>query len=526
MHEFRFNKVTHKRPLPAIIIMAVLVFTVFSASAQEKKRVEILQAGSLVQSEEIANAQRLLNDVIIKHEGILMYCDSAYTYEGTNRVDAFGHVHINQADTLHLYAEKVFYDGDRNYAQAIHHVKFVNKGATLYTDTLDYDMEQNIAYYNCGGTIVDSTNTLMSNIGKYYLDEDMAHFTDSVVGLSEKYTLNSEDVQYNTKTKIIYFIGPTTIRDSSNTLYAKDGWYDTNTGAADLRMEPYIYNDTQLIKARQIIYDKESGDGKAIGNAHVEDYENHTIVEGNDITYNDKTEMAIVTDSAVFISYNDTDSLYLHADTLRTIPDTVDDEKVIKAYYGVRFYRSDVQGICDSLAYFTKDSLVQLFVNPVLWSEVHQLSADRIELRQHINAPDEMYLYQNSFIIAEQDSGRFDQIKGKNMTGYVVNGELNHIDVDGNGQTLYYAREKNEVIGINRAESSNITIRFKEGRINKIIFQKKPEGDLKPLLNIGENEKFLSNFNWQGAERPKNKEDIFRKPEQAAVTSENPTQEK
>ena len=124
-----------------------------------------------------------------------------------------------------------------------------------------------------------------------------------------------------------------------------------------------------------------------------------------------------------------------------------------------------------------------------------------------------MYLYQNSFIIAEQDSGRFDQIKGKNMTGYVVNGELNHIDVDGNGQTLYYAREKNEVIGINRAESSNITIRFKEGRINKIIFQKKPEGDLKPLLNIGENEKFLSNFNWQGAERPKNKEDIFRKPD-------------
>lgn len=499
-------------PRAAIVFAALFLLLSFAAKAQEKKRVEILRAGALVQSETIANAQRLIDSVIIKHEDILMYCDSAYTYENSNRVDAFGHVHINQGDTLNLYAQKVYYDGDRSFAQAIHDVVLENKEITLYTDTLDYDMTLNIGYYDCSGKIVDSTNTLTSKVGKYFLDDNLANFTDSVVGFSDKYNLYSEDIQYNTQTEVIYFKGPTTIQDSANTLYAEDGWYNTLTGEADLQTMPRVYNDKQMLTARQILYHKENGDGQAIGNVHLEDYENRTIVKGNEVVYNEGTEQAIVTDSAVFISYNATDSLYLHADTLRTLPDTVEGENIVKAYYSVRFYRNDVQGICDSLVYFTKDSLVQLFDNPVLWSQIHQLSADHIELKQHADAPDEMHMYNNSFIISEQDSGRFDQIKGKNMTGYVVKGQLDHIDVDGNGQTLYYAREENEVIGMNRAESSNISIRFREGQIYKIIFQKAPEGELKPLIDLSESEQRLSDFNWQIQRRPINKDDIFRQP--------------
>ena len=512
-------------PRAAFFFAACLVLLSGKAVSQEKKRVEILRAGALVQSEQIANAQRLIDSVIIKHEDILMYCDSAYTYENSNRVDAFGRVHINQGDTLHLYARKVYYDGDRSFAQAIHDVVLKNKEITLYTDTLDYDMLENIGYYDCSGKIVDSTNTLTSKIGKYFLDENLANFTDSVVGFSDKYTLNSEDIQYNTQTEVIYFKGPTTIRDSANTLYAEDGWYNTVTGEADLRTMPRVYNEKQLLTARQILYNKENGDGQAIGNVHLEDYENRSIVKGNEVFYNESTEQAMVTDSAVFISYSDTDSLFLHADTLYTMPDTVDDENIVKAFYGVRFYRKDVQGVCDSLVYFTKDSLVQLFINPVLWSENHQLSARHIELIQHTIAPDEMHMYRNSFIISEQDSGRFDQIKGKNMVGFVVNGQLDHIDVDGNGQTLYYAREENEVIGMNRAESSNISIRFKDGQIYKIAFLKAPEGELKPLIDLTEAEQRLSDFNWQINRRPMNKYDIFRKPNRAAIVDKEKTVE-
>jgi lipopolysaccharide export system protein LptA len=520
MSFYRINTSASLRKFTPAIFFLFLLFIAAKGFSQEKKRVEIIQAETLEQSENVANAQRLINDVIIRHEDILMYCDSAYTYDQSNRVDAFGNVHINKGDTLHLYARKIYYDGDRSFAQAINNVKLVNNEVTLYTDTLDYDMNLNVGYYDCFGKIVDSTNTLTSNVGKYYLDNNEAHFTDSVVGFSDKYTINSEDLRYNTQTEVIYFMGPTTIRDSVNTLYAEDGWYNTQTGEADLKEKPSVFNETQLLTAQQISYNKENGDGYAEGNVHIEDFENRTIIQGNKVIYNDAKETAIATDSAVFISYTETDSLFLHADTLKSIPDTVDGENIVMAYYGVRFFRTDIQGLCDSLMYFTKDSLVQMHSNPIIWSEQHQLSADYVEMIQHTTAPNEMHMMKNSFIISKQDSGRYDQIKGKDMTGYIVNGKLRNIDVDGNGQTLYYARDKEAVIGLNRAESSNISIRFKEGKIDAIAFQKQPEGQLKPILELDEGEKTLPGFEWKIKLRPLSKNDIFWRPEKKEVVEE------
>ena len=240
--------------------------------------------------------------------------------------------------------------------------------------------------------------------------------------------------------------------------------------------------------------------------------------------YNESMEKATVSDSAVFMMYSERDTLYMHADTLRTIPDTIEGEKVIHAFYQVRFYRSDLQGLCDSLVYFTKDSVVQLHNNPVIWSDIHQLSARLIDLKQHTDAPDEMHLKENSFIISKQDSGQFDQIKGKNMIGYIVNNEINTIDVDGNGQTLYYAREDTEIIGLNRAESSNIRIAFKEGKIHRISFLKSPTGNLKPIFDLSEEEKKLDGFDWKIQLRPLSKHDIFprKEPEIKTETKNEP----
>jgi hypothetical protein len=108
------------------------------------------------------------------------------------------------------------------------------------------------------------------------------------------------------------------------------------------------------------------------------------------------------------------------------------------------------------------------------------------------------------------------------MVGYIVNNKLNNIDVDGNGQTLYYAREKEEIIGLNRAESSKISIRFNDGKIYKIIFFKAPEGELKPLFDLTEEDKKLKDFDWKIQLRPLSKYDIF---ERKIVTEEEPVQE-
>jgi len=513
-------------PFGVRMAMVLLLFLVaLPGFAQQKREIIIEEADFLEADEKIApNAQRLIGSPLrIRHEGILMWADSAYTYTGTNRVDAFGNVRINQGDTLNLYAREIYYNGDISHARAFRDVRLINKSTTLYTDTLDYDMTANIGYYEDNGKIVDSTNTLTSVIGKYFIDEDLIHFYQNVEAFSDNYTLESDTLLYNTETGRLYIVGPTTIRDSSNTLYAEDGWYDTNTGEAELLKNPLVYNETQQLKANYIKYNEEDGNGKALGNVHMEDFENKVIVTGNVSDYNDKLEIATVTDSALFMMYSETDTLFMHADTLRTIPDTIEGEKIILAYYGTRFYRDDIQGVCDSLVYFTKDSVVQLYKNPVIWSEVHQLSADQIEMKQNTDSPDELHLNNNGFIISKLDSGRFDQIKGKLMVGYVINNELNRIDVNGNGQTLYYARQDEGIIGLNRVESSRISIRFKEGKIFGISFFQKPEGVLKPLFALTEEEKTLSGFEWKIHLRPLSRHDVFPRIQPSVTPEEEVT---
>ena len=507
----------------ANLLVLLLLISLVSWS-QEKKRVDIEQADILEADDKIApNAWRLVGNVRIRHEDVLMWADSAYTYTGTNRVDAFGNVRINQNDTLDLYANKIYYNGDISFAQAIGDVILKNKSTTLYADTLDYNLDTNISYYDDYGKIVDSTNVLTSLIARYFIDEDLIHFYQNVEAYSDDFTMTGDTMIYNTETGRITIMGPTTIRDSSNTLYAEDGWYDSKTGEAELLKNPRVFNEKQELSANYIKYNEKDGNGRALDQVRIHDFENKSIITGNTVTYNDEMEIAWVTDSALFMMYSEEDTLFLHADTLRSVPDTIPDEKIIKAFYGARFFRSDLQGIADSLVYFTADSIVQLHQNPVVWSEVHQLSADYIEMQQKTETPDEMHLTNNSFIISKLDSSRFDQIKGKDMVGYVVNNELNKIDVNGNGQTLYYAREDSAIIGLNRAESANISIQFNEGRVFKITFLKSPQGQLKPPFEISQEEKKLSGFDWKISQRPLSKHDLFDKKTETPEVPPNTT---
>lgn len=492
----------------------------------DKKRIDIEQADFLEFNEAIvANAQRLIGNVRIRHNEVLMWCDSAYAYNGTNRVDAFGNVHINQGDTAHLYADMIYYDGDRSFARAIKNVRLVNKSTTLFSDTVDYDLVPNMGYYDDNGKIIDSTNVLTSQIARYFVDEDIVYFYQNVVGYNDKYRLESDTVKYNTATGIFYIQGPTTIRDSVNTIYAEDGWYDSRTGEAQLLKNPLVYNEKQQMKGDVIDYDRNKGYGKARGMIEIIDIDNNIIVKGRNAWFDEITETAFITDSALFIMASEGDSLFLHADTLKTVADTIPDEKIIKAFNGVRFYRTDLQGKCDSLVYFSRDSTIQLHREPVLWSEIHQMSADYIEMMTYNPAPDEVHLRNNAFIISRQDSVMFDQVKGKNMTGFIVNEQLDHIFVDGNGQTIYYARDKGNTIGLNRAESSKLAIQFREGKAHRISFLGNPEGKLTPIPQLSDEERHLAGFDWKEKIRPLSREDIFRKTSPSSVAPSSQPEE-
>lgn len=570
--------------IKSVALLALIGLLAFSGNgvAQNRKKVEILHCDLLDHNTRIvSNAQRLLGHVNITVDGALMWCDSLYSYTN-NTVDAFGNVHIVRGDTLNMYADFINYNGDIKLAKARRNVKLIDKQMTLTTDSLDYSMINDMASYNYSGTVKDSTNVLTSVIGQYYVNEKKAYFKTKVDGVTKDYKIKSDTLIYFTNSKKVFIEGPTHIFNEKDTLYAEYGWYDSMKSYAKLTRKPIIWNEKQKVKADSIFYDKNNGEGMAMGHARVQDIENSIIVVGNRVKYNDLTKIASATDSAVLIQYSKTDSLYLHADYLKTMPDTttlrkpVPDRKgtakttakpkvaetaappafkidayqkmhqetaieqdsilsgklandslrtdtlarktdkeprLVLAYHRVRFFRGDLQGKCDSLIYWSKDSTIQMFTQPVIWSGRNQISSRYIEMINRAKDPDEIRMKDDAFIVAmEEDSIRFNQIKGKNMTGYVRNNELEKIDVNGNGESNYYARDKDGIIGLNKAQSSNITIYMNKGRVKKISFIKSPDGELKPLADLAENDKLLPGFSWLDEIRPKNKEDIFRHP--------------
>ncbi|WP_423127401.1 OstA-like protein [Gaoshiqia sp. Z1-71] len=494
------------------LILLLLVLFPFVLYAQQKRKVDIEQADVMQFDEKIiANAHRLLGNVIIHHNNVRMWCDSAYSYTNVNMVDAFGKVHIIKDDTLHLYANFVKYNGDTRWALARGDVRLVNKSVVLTTDTLKFDMNRNIGYYDYYGTVKDSANTLYSKIGEYYTNLDKAIFKTEVKAVTPSYTLVSDTLIYNPQTGVASIVGPTTIYDEKDTLDATSGFYHTKTGYAELYERPVIRTEEQHVVADSIFYNKTSGDGLALGNASVHDFKNKIIVRGNHLVYNDIQKNALVTDSAHFLFYSEKDTLFLHADTLKMIPDTIPDEKQLLAYFRVKFFREDLQGKCDSLVYWSKDSTIQLFHAPVVWSGANQMSSEYMEVITKDKENQFIEMKRSAFIISQEDSVRFNQIKGRNMTGFIRRNDLYKIDVDGNGQSLYYARDDNGLIGLNKAESSNIRISLKESKVNKIAFITSPDGQLLPIPDLMDEDKTLPGFIWLDDIRPKSVYDIFIK---------------
>ncbi len=457
------------------------------------------------------DTRRLIGNVVFEHAGARMFCDSAYFYAKRNSLDAFNNVYINQGDTVHLYGDHLYYDGNTKIAQIRQHVKLINRETTLTTEALDYNISEGVGYYTNHADIINQENTLKSRIGHYYTRTDLFDFQDSVVVVNPDYTIYSDRMKYNTDTRIAYFSGPTEIIGDSSYIYCERGWYNTVTDISQLNQNALVKNTKQTIKGDSLYYEKHTGYGKAIKNVEILDKEQNVILRGNQGIYYEDIDYARLTDHAQFIQVTSEDSLYLHADTLLSEVDS-SGTKYIKAYYGVRLFKSNLQGKCDSMAYSMADSVIRLYDGPVLWSDENQISAEYIEIQTERRQAKTMYLQRASFIISQEDSTKYNQIKGKNMTCHFRNNELYRIDVNGNGQAVYYPPDdKGDIIGANKAECSDLIIFLKDGKVNTISLLKKPDAVLFPIESAPVNELILKGFQWLEELRPRDKDDIFRK---------------
>jgi len=525
------------------IILLVFVFIFFNtAFSQSVKKIQIVNANSIDYDEQTLgkNIKRLKGNVKFKHDQALMFCDSAYFNTKINTVKAFSNIHFNQGDTINLYGDYFYYDGNTKLAKIRNNVRLENNSAVLTTDSLNFDRNTNIGYYFEKGVIKDTNNTLTSLSGYYYSNTKDFFAIDSVKLVNKKYTMISDTLKYNTETKISSFFGPTTIVSDTNFIYCENGWYNTNTDISQFNKNAYLKSKNTKISGDSLFYNRNQGIGKAYNNVTIIDTSQKIILKGNIGEYTENPQASFITDSALFIQYDKKDTLFLHGDTLRyrliknyiksdsIIIDTINDKikidtifytkidsfKLLRAYNKVKLFRLDFQSKCDSLIYSFKDSTIEMYQNPVIWSDKNQLNADFIKLFTKKNHPYKINLETNAYIISKEDSIRFNQIKGKNMIGYFKSDSLYKVDVIGNGESVYFPKDDSdtsniELIGVNHVESSSMIIFLSNNRPNKIIFKTMPKGILNPINFIPKDQLILKGFIWLDYIRPKKVSDIF-----------------
>ena len=344
----------------------------------------------------------------------------------------------------------------------------------------------------------------------------------------------SDTMLFNTQTEVTTILGPTTIiNQDSSVINSEKGWYDTKADVAKLLLNNKITTKNYTLTGETILYEKYKGIGTVWNNMVLTDTIDNMSLCGDYGFYNERTDEALATRRAKALQVYNGDTLQMHADTFRVVPLPADTSRLVKAYHHVKFFRHDMQGRCDSLVFDFRDSIASMYISPIVWAMGNQMTGNVIKLYTRNQVLYKTELIEAAFAISPEQTPAeegdslvtigYNQVKGKLMTGHIRNNELYKIDVDGNGQTIYYPKDDQTLIGINRAESSNLTIWLKERKITNITMRVSPSGNMNPPLLLGEEDKKLAGFRWLDDYRPKRWEDIFERmdiPEELNVQAE------
>ncbi len=509
-------------------VLHTLTFCLLSivAFAQPRNTIELLGARDLKFDKSMGiDAQRLIGDVRFRHKGALMWCDSAYLYNRTNSLDAFGNVRVLQGDTLELLSDKLYYDGNTQFVKVRDNVVLKDGEMTLTTNVLDFDRRTGKAVYYEGGRIVSAANTneLESLEGRYNAEIKYFYFRKKVKLTNPKYRVETDSLNYDNIRETAYFMGPTYIYSEENTIYCENGWYDTRSDISQFNENASIDNGKQILRGDSLWYDRNNGVGKGYRNVSVFDREANYIIKGQLGTMYESSSRSLMTGKAHLIQFDKTDTLYMAADTLLASGDTISGRRVF-AYPSVRFFRNDLQGVADSVVYARTDSMIYMYRTPVLWSANTQITGDTMEISTRQNKIHRLYVFQNAYMAEKMDSTKFQQIKGRRLTGYFKDNELYKTVIEGNGQSLYYAEEEaktnptdslavsiKNIIGVYISICSNIAIYMENKKVKTIRFLTKPSGRFIPLPLLDPEEAYFDGFIWYHTMRPVDKDDIFRK---------------
>lgn len=507
--------------------------------ADTSHKIEIVSGRStrFITLDDSTTLRTLAGDAVVKQGKTILSGDSIVLNSRTQIAEVFGHVHINDHDSVNTYADYLQYFGKTRIANLKRNVKLTDGKGTLVTNDLVYDLGTGVATYKGGGRVLNGTTTLTSDDAVYYSETKDVYFKKYVHLVDPKYDIVADSLLYNTQLKTATLIAPTVIKTKDGkTIHSRNGTYNLETGYASFGDRTIISDSTFSATADNMYSDDKTGISVLEGHAKYVDSVNHMIVIGNHIESNKKENSFLATQKPVMIIVKDKDSTYLAADTLfsglrkydsatrKTYAkvDTVNNRQVftktpqdsiryVLGYRHVRIFNDSAQAVADSMYYSTEDSVFRLFRNPVFWREKSQVSGDTMYLFTEHQKPKRLYVFNNSIVINQQNPAMYNQAGGRTLNAYFKDGEIDYTRIKGSpAETVFYPQDNDSAyVGMNRSSGDVVDVYFKNKEVQKIKFIQNIDGVMYPLKQIPADRKYLKNFKWQDKRRPKNKLELF-----------------
>ena len=486
----------------------LIIFTFlinFLLTAQEKKKIDIKNADfTYINNDKHPDYWRLIGDVNIYHNKTDMFCDSAHYYSEKEKIIAFKNVKITKGDSINLYGEKLNYDGEKSIAVISKNVVFKNSNSNLKSNQLTYNINEEKIFYVTRSSIVKNEKNISSNEGVFFVEENKYEFRDSVILKSEKYSVKTDNLIFLEDENLNYLIGPSKIFFDDKTIYCEEG--NLYNDKAEFYKNSYIQNNDIKINADSIFYDDLIKSLNTFGNVILTDTINNMLLSGEEADFFENEEKMIFKKNPLLKLISDSDTLFISANKFENF--IINDKNLIKAFTEVKFTDNNIIGKCDSLTYYKSDSIITMYNNPIIWLDEYQVFSDTIRINYFDKKINKMYLDSKPMIISNLDSLEYNQIKGKIMIGNFKDNKLKTMNVSGNGQSIYFLKEKEETIGMNYLESSSINLHFIDKKINNINYEVIPHSLTKPVEDLKNEDRFLKEFEWRIKEKPTKKEII------------------
>ena len=509
-----------------LTVLCLFVFCLFSAVAapyKQKKRKKTDERVYLVHADQLSydvysavpDAQILRGKVHFTHAGSQLTCDSAYFYQESNSVEAFGHVHFRQGDTLSLTCNYADYNGADQMMHARHNVVLKHRTQTLYTDSLDYDRIYNLAYFFEGGKLVDGKDRLVSDWGAYSTATRQASFYYGVEMYSGKNHITTDTLHYDTRTSVAHVVGPSTITSKGSIIHTSDAYLNSHTDQSQLFGRSTIVDKDKSITGDSLYHNSKTGLNEGFGNVVYIDKENKNELRAQHVFYNEQTGYGYATNRALMLDYSQKDTLWMHADSLKIYTHNIGTDSVyrkVHAFDHVRAYRQDLQAVCDSLVFNSQDSCMTMYRDPIAWNYNRQLLGEVMKVYMNDSTVRKAEIIGQALSVEKvDDKNHYNQVSSTRMDAYFNDGAMRRADAIGSVKTVFYNTDNKDSVltELNYLETDTMRMYMSPTRQLEKIWASKSVGTMYPITQIPPDKYRLPEFAWFDYVRPTDKDDVF-----------------